>query len=869
MTPSTQSALRGGGLWLAALLVADGVLWAFTGRSAAQALLICASVGGVIGIVATFIGVSGPSAKSLIRLRRLPGRGYVIPAEMPPPPAIFIGRDDDIQRVVRIVEGRRVSLRARPFVLVLHGEPGVGKSGFALKVAATLAHRFTDGAVYSSMTDAFGENERLSNVLGDTVDALQGPGDEPPDSLGKKKRAFRRLSKRKPRVLYLLDDVVDPGAAKTLLPKSGQAVVLITTRLRSLDLGGAKQVEVLPLPMQARMQLLRRLLPAHGDSQEHEVALRRVAVATGGYPLALRLAVLAISYRGMWGLEELTKGLPEREDEVTPESQLTSMLELSYRVLTDVQRRTLESLVWLDEPTFVPWMVQGLAGLGDAADSDDDAWRICDRLADLRLLERVSTRATGVTRMRLPDRVKAYLLAKVNTAGPEADAARAKARAGLEAVRKRRTSPTAKQIMQHLNSGQAAKALDSARAVLSDAVEAAESAQRQRSARDSLSVSAGTGWPEPAAVPSESTRGALAILAEVLAELGGLDDALEIATLQQRLEEQPAGSGKTPVDIAEVRLQRCLGKLRRRSGELREAVACLQKASKLASGVDDVEEWILTLRELAIAESTAGLKHARRTLADAWKVLETATGLDANVRTYLSCRLTEADTMLLLTETEDAVVRPDDLDRALEALDAALKALPDGYELWGAWLRFQRTRVIIRQAELASRRAKEQTELADGDIVAAPVRARTLRLDARQAAEEALDAFGKFSHRFGAARCRLEIGRSYVREREFEAAIPMLEEARETLFFCGDRLVEAHAALDLAGARLDRIYQLKHNAAESGGAPVLAEEIVAATRAAEQELEFVTLVMKSIRDRAGSKKARTLRGRLKQLEESL
>jgi hypothetical protein len=71
----------------------------------------------------------------------------------------------------------------------------------------------------------------------------------------------------------------------------------------------------------------------------------------------------------------------------------------------------------------------------------------------------------------------------------------------------------------------------------------------------------------------------------------------------------------------------------------------------------------------------------------------------------------------------------------------------------------------------------------------------------RVIAFRALEDFTAMRHRYGTARCRLEIGRSYLDEGLNRDALPVLEEARETFSTCGDRWIEAETAADLARAQ--------------------------------------------------------------------
>jgi hypothetical protein len=71
----------------------------------------------------------------------------------------------------------------------------------------------------------------------------------------------------------------------------------------------------------------------------------------------------------------------------------------------------------------------------------------------------------------------------------------------------------------------------------------------------------------------------------------------------------------------------------------------------------------------------------------------------------------------------------------------------------------------------------------------------------RVLALRAVEDFAEMSHRYGAARCRLEIGRSYLDQQRPADALPALEEAREMFSTLGDRWIEAETAADLARAQ--------------------------------------------------------------------
>lgn len=856
-------------LWIRPLLavgvfaLASFAVWWFVGVDA-DLIARAAYLGAVAGLAAVLVGVGKPAVKAFLYGRPLSVRPYLVPREPPPPPTHFVGRDAELTKLIGHLRNARrdprVRLRwpARPFVLVIHGEPGVGKSGLANKVAAMVAADFPHGVLYVSMKDAVPGSARLTNVLGDLVDSLQGPGDQVPRGLRGRRRLLRRLSRTRPRVLYVLDDVVSSQAVKEVLPRSRRAAVLITTRSTGLGLPGrVVERRLAPLSAEDSETLLRRLLsvptkdPSRPEDQTDR-AIRRIAVAAAGYPLALHLAIRAVASQGLWALPGLTDDLPDHAGSRSEKVAGELMLRLSLKVLTPVQRQVLMSLPRMPYPTFVPWMVHALAGL-PTDKSEDDVWLICDRLADQRLLERTAPDASGVVRLRVPDRVQAYLEA---LEGRLTEEERSQNIERLEDVRKHREPPTVHDILAMLDHGRVGLAVDEARSALSDAIinddlaaaKAAAERRRKAGAKDPTISADPLG---PTRVLTAQGRAALAVLAEVLAELGGLDDAMEMATAQDRAraERRRKQDRRPPDDAAEVRLRRSLGRLLRRAGRDREAEKTQTRALALARAprINDLEQEILTLRELAIVRSKLGrhnhgIDQANETLAEAWRILQggRASLIDESREPYLRCRLVEAEAMVLLNGKGDNRPTDEKLRRALQRLAGERRTLPPELRLWHAWLTYQEARVIAQRAKVAEDQRISGEWPDDGEFLSPPEYTRRLRLQARLRAEAALGAFATMNHRYGTARCRLEIGRSYEAEGSVEAIGP-LEEARETFFFCGDRAVEAETALLLARARIHSGQDLD---------------------AADAELVFATRVLRGVGNRDLLRLARDTRREL-------
>jgi tetratricopeptide (TPR) repeat protein len=710
------------------------------------------------------------------------GRSYLTPGELPPPPAIFLGRDAEFQAVrdrlkyLRAAPGRR-----RPAVVLIHGEAGVGKSGLVLRVANDVAGDFPDGVVYMSLT-AVGQSgergraDRINEILADLVDSLPGPGDRVPTDPGKRRRVYRRLSKRRRllgrarRALYVFDDAPDEAALAELMPAGRRSVVVVTSRSDLADLGDRvyrKRLE--PLAPPADKELLVALVGGRlKPGEEHDPNFERIVRSAHGYPFALHLAARAISNQGLVALSGIVNELAEPDD---AEEARQRMLDLSVKALTPVQRRVLLSLAWLDDKVFVPWMAAAVAGNL----TEDEAWVACERLADQRLLERITMDATGVVHLRMPDRVADYVRSRAQRQQTEEEEATARQRLAVQ-THERRGSDLVRILadaVAYMHAGRLDRAIDEARGALEEA--------RTRSAAS----------PTRSAEFSVDERRALGVLAEALAEMGGLTDALEIATAESTARITAGLPPHTaPPDQASVRLWRVLGRLHRRQLLIREAVMTLDAALVAARRFGDVDEQVLCLRELAVAESMSFGPRGGfldRALAHLGEAREIATR-SAN-RGYLESRVAETRALVRLNQA-----RPDDveeLNHAMRDLTEATDLLPPGHQLWAAWYDYHRARICALLADYAARTGGVGT-----------VEHRNLLTETRRWAQRALDLFAGSSHKFGVARSRFEVGLAYAKDGQPNLALPMLEEARETLFFCGDRWVEAKAALELGELRL-------------------------------------------------------------------
>jgi len=243
----------------------------------------------------------------------------------------FTGRTAEVAKLSAL---DRSSGGAVP-VAVIDGMPGVGKTALAVHVAHRLAPSYPDAQLQITLGTAepAAVLDRLLRAVGVADEAI--PAD-PAD-----RAALWRAELAGRRMLVLLDDARSAAQVRPLLPGSPGSLVLITTRSRSLRLGGVCAVTVEPLPDIAAAELFRRVV-ADPRPKEDPAAVVEVARLCGGLPAALRAAAESFRVRPTWTVHDLADRLAE-----TSPAELTAAVDLissAVRSLPERTRRVLAAL---------------------------------------------------------------------------------------------------------------------------------------------------------------------------------------------------------------------------------------------------------------------------------------------------------------------------------------------------------------------------------------------------------------------------------------------------------------------------------------------------------------------------------------------
>ncbi|GAA2713374.1 hypothetical protein [Streptomyces luteosporeus] len=213
------------------------------------------------------------------------------PRLLAPPPDVYVDRTAVFAELGRALDERERGEATAPLVVVLTGLPGMGKTATALRWLHRLGPAFPGGHLQDDLapTGPLGPRDPLA-VLERFVTELSGPqGDRPADLAGLAAR-YRSLTADAP-ALVLLDNAVNPGQVRPLLPGHPASVVVVTSRFALTGLRASH-----PRTLTVRLDALddasgAELLHAvAGGGALDRPALTGVLDACAGLPLAVRIA---------------------------------------------------------------------------------------------------------------------------------------------------------------------------------------------------------------------------------------------------------------------------------------------------------------------------------------------------------------------------------------------------------------------------------------------------------------------------------------------------------------------------------------------------------------------------------------------------
>ncbi|MFF8906875.1 tetratricopeptide repeat protein [Streptomyces olivaceoviridis] len=228
--------------------------------------------------------------------------------QLPDADGPFAGRRAELGKIRQWAQAARAATETRPTLVVLHGEPGSGRTTLAVRAAHELRDHFRGAVVVDLRGASRGEAPlstrdallHLLNRLGAPREQLLFRERSSPDQQVKRLAELYHRHLTGLPVTIVLDDASDPEQVRALVPERSDSLVLVTSRA-PLDLPAELGAWVHELPVRAldaagAEELLGAAAedaagPYDADSAD------RVRELCGGLPLALRVAGSALGPR--------------------------------------------------------------------------------------------------------------------------------------------------------------------------------------------------------------------------------------------------------------------------------------------------------------------------------------------------------------------------------------------------------------------------------------------------------------------------------------------------------------------------------------------------------------------------------------------
>ncbi|WP_121156522.1 AfsR/SARP family transcriptional regulator [Micromonospora pisi] len=233
-----------------------------------------------------------------------------LPRELPPDIAAFVGRTEEVARVVAAVRGATADGSADgSAVVVVSGPGGGGKSAVAIRAAHQLLADFPDGQIFIDLAESRHRRTEVSevDVVARALRAFGVPAGAVPASPEERVGRYRSLVAAR-RTLVVVDNVTDAKQVQPLIP-AGRASALITiARRRLTTLDGARHVPLGPLSQADAYEVVAALAGTERLAADPAAAAELIGLCDG-LPLALRIVGARLAGRPLWPVRTLVEQL--------------------------------------------------------------------------------------------------------------------------------------------------------------------------------------------------------------------------------------------------------------------------------------------------------------------------------------------------------------------------------------------------------------------------------------------------------------------------------------------------------------------------------------------------------------------------------
>jgi tetratricopeptide (TPR) repeat protein len=331
------------------------------------------------------------------------GGGRVVPRQLPGPLPAFVGRQDQLAALSRVLH----QPGGTAIITAIRGTAGVGKTALAVHWAHQVAAEFPDGQLFLNLQgfDLTGTPMPPADALRVFLDGLGIPADQLPETIEAQRGLYRSLLVGK-RVLVVLDNAHDAAQVRPLLPGCPTCRVVVTSRNQLVGLTALDAAHPLTLDVLTDAEaneLLRQRLGAERLTDDPHAATR-IITSCAHLPLALCIVAAHAATRPDLPLAHIAADLTAHPtlaaitDHTDPAADVHAVFSWSYQQLSPDTARAFRLIGLHPGPDLDPYAIAALT-----SSTVEGAEHVLQVLVRASLIQ-----PTGSTRYGMHDLLRGY-----------------------------------------------------------------------------------------------------------------------------------------------------------------------------------------------------------------------------------------------------------------------------------------------------------------------------------------------------------------------------------------------------------------------------------------------------------------------------
>jgi hypothetical protein len=368
-------------------------------RALAAGIFLLLTSAGLLTTVST--GTDGHTSDSAVRApsrrRRPQVQASLLPKEDAPH---FHGREKELRELQERHRQRHSSAASGPFMLAIHGRPGVGKTALAQQLALRLVRDYPDGQLYQNMGTGGGPRPPR-DILHSLLRELDWPEKEMQGKDAAELGSVFRAKTADKRMLIVLDAARSREQVAAVLPGGSGCTVITTSRANLLAGLGQHSQRLEPVSAAEASEIL---LDSIGCDLVSEPDLVAEAIELCDFQPNALLSI---------GSRARNEGLHLTLDRLRHENRLDVLrydgrdvaerIASEYGNLEEPEQIALLLLTIPESQTFVPWALQPLLDTGSA-----EAGNLIANISLAGLLEHEGRDPSGFGRYRFSSLVRLF-----------------------------------------------------------------------------------------------------------------------------------------------------------------------------------------------------------------------------------------------------------------------------------------------------------------------------------------------------------------------------------------------------------------------------------------------------------------------------